>query len=333
MSKYHLPQNPFVLGGWGLSGWMWGGGQKSQALKTVHAALANGIDGIDTAPIYGFGRSEEWIGEAIEGHKSRCYLASKCGMVWHTWEGKKAFDSDEWGVSANGSYRVRLWLHPQSLRYELEQSLRRLKREWVDLYQVHWYDEKTPLEDVMETLLRFRQEGKVREIGVCNFSTEKMIRCLKSAPLASDQERFSMIDRKVQRNQIAFCRNRGMGFFAYSPLSHGLLAKERPLEERYSPQDLRSSSPRFSLEQRQGAQQLLSDLAPLRERYGVGCGAFALAWVLNVPGVTHVIGGARSPQQVEENLKAINLRLTPEDKILIDTILQKTQKIFRPLKH
>lgn len=328
-----LPEFPMVLGTWRLSGWMWGGSDKQTAIRTIDAALDCGIDGIDTAPIYGFGRIEEWIGEAIYGRRHRFYIADKCGMVWNSEFGKRAFESDAQAVVKNGAYRVRRWLYPDSIRGELESSLRRLKTDFIDLYQVHWYDDLTPWEDVMETLLRFKEEGKIGEIGLCNVSTEKILRCLKTASVASDQERLSLLDRKTEKNNAAFCRRRGIGFFAYSPLASGLLASESTADKRYSLTDQRSVSPRFQPEKRLRAAALLGELLPFREKYGLDCAGFALAWVLNVNGVTHVLAGAGNPAQIKNSRQAVGIRFTEEDKTAIGAILDKYQSDFPTPKH
>ena len=168
-----LPICPVILGTWALCGWMRGGFDRSEAFRTLSAAVDRGVDGFDTAPVYGLGAAECLLGEFSSGFRHRLYIADKCGMVWHTDAGKRTFYADENGTRRAGGHCVRLHLHPESMRFELEQSLRRLQSDYIDLYQIHWYDGVTPWDDIMETMLRFRDEGKIREIGVCNVSTEK----------------------------------------------------------------------------------------------------------------------------------------------------------------
>ena len=318
-----LPVCPVMLGTWALSGWMRGGFDRSEALRTLSAAVDRGVDGFDTAPVYGLGAAERLLGEFSRGFRHRLYIAGKCGMVWHTDAGKRAFYADENGTRRAGGRCVRLCLRPESMRFELERSLRRLQTDYIDLYQIHWYDGVTPWDDVMETMLRFRGEGKIREIGVCNVSTEKMLRCLKTAPLASDQERLSLIDRKAEKNN----------FLAYSPLSFGLLAEETLPAAAFGASDVRAVSPRFSPEIRGKAAALLGELRSFREKYALSCAAFALAWVLNVPGVTHVISGARRIGQLDEDLKAVGVRLTQTDRKQIDGILKNREKDFPSVRH
>ena len=310
-----LPVCPVMLGTWALSGWMRGGFDRSEALRTLSAAVDRGVDGFDTAPVYGLGAAERLLGEFSRGFRHRLYIAGKCGMVWHTDAGKRAFYADENGTRRAGGRCVRLCLRPESMRFELERSLRRLQTDYIDLYQIHWYDGVTPWDDIMETMLRFRSEGKIREIGVCNVSTEKMLRCLKTAPLASDQERLSLIDRKAEKNNAAFCARRGIAAAAFGA------------------SDVRAVSPRFSPEIRGKAAALLGELRSFREKYALGCAAFALAWVLNVPGVTHVISGARRIGQLDEDLKAVGVRLTQTDRKQIDGILKNREKDFPSVRH
>lgn len=328
-----LPRCPVVLGTWRLSGWMWGGSDKQTAIRTICEAMDNGIDGIDTAPVYGFGCMEEWISEAVRGRRGNVYIADKCGMVWHTSEGKRAFESDGQTIITDGPYRVRLWLHPDSIRRELEMSLRRLNTDYIDLYQVHWYDGITAWDDIIEVLMRFREEGKIREIGLCNVSTEKILRSLKIAPIASDQERLSLLDRKAERNNAAFCRKRKIGFWAYSPLASGLLASESLIEKVYPLSDQRAHSSRFAPEKRERAASLLRELHPFREKYGLDCAEFATAWVLNIPGVTHVLAGAGNPEQIENSRKAVGVKILPEDMAAVGKILSGYESDFPTPKH
>ena len=274
-----LPICPVVLGTWALCGWMRGGFDRSEAFRTLSAAVDRGVDGFDTAPVYGLGAAECLLGEFSRGFRHRLYIADKCGMVWHTDAGKRTFYADENGTRRAGGHCVRLHLHPESMRFELEQSLRRLQ------------------------------------------------------PLASDQERLSLIDRKAEKNNAAFCARRGIGFLAYSPLSFGLLAEETPSDTVFGGSDVRTLSLRFSIENRQKAAALLGELRPFREKYALNCAAFALAWVLNVPGVTHVISGARRIGQLDEDLKALGIRLTDADRKQVDEILKNRAKDFPSVKH
>ena len=275
---------------------------KEEAARLLRKAYDGGMNFFDTARAYS--DSEEKVGYAFDGMRDKVVLATKTGA-----------------------------LTAEGLRKDLETSLRTLKTDYIDLYQVHWYDGVTPWDDIAETLIKFREEGKVREIGLCNVSTEKMLRFLKTAPVASNQERFSLLDRKAERNNAAFCHRRKIAFWAYSPLASGLLASETTVGRVYAQSDLRAQSPRFVPQKRERAAALLRELRPFREKYGLDCAAFALAWALNVGGVTHVLAGAADPKQAESALSAVGIKIAGEDMAAIGNILDRYEADFPSPKH
>ena len=176
------------LGAWAIGGWMWGGTDEKESIETIHAALDAGITLIDTAPIYGFGLSERLVGEAVRDRRDKAVLATKCSMVCNTQEGEHKFDADVLGPAENGHIQVYVNLRPESIRQEIEESLRRLQTDHIDLYQTHWQDETTPIEDTMATLLDLKQEGKIRAIGVSNATSKHMEQYRALGPIDSDQE-------------------------------------------------------------------------------------------------------------------------------------------------
>ncbi len=169
-----------ALGAWAIGGWYWGGTDETQSIDAIHAALDAGINFIDTAPAYGLGRSETIVGKAIAGRRDQVVIATKCGVVWHTQEGKPHIQQHN-----KQTYR---YLGAESIRYEIEESLRRLQTDYIDLYQTHWQDPTTPIEETMEALLELKEQGKIRAIGVCNATADDMERYRKLGPLDSDQE-------------------------------------------------------------------------------------------------------------------------------------------------
>ncbi|MFW6256159.1 MAG: aldo/keto reductase, partial [Candidatus Sumerlaeota bacterium] len=211
-----------ALGTWALGGWMWGGTEKNKPLDAVHAAIDHGITLIDTAPIYGYGHSEELVGKAISDRRDKVVLATKCGMRWDKEEGEFFFKSDETGSGkGDKQYKIYKNLKPESIRLEIERSLKRLNVETIDLYQTHWQDKTTPIEDTMAELEKIRDEGKIRAIGVSNATVAQM---QKYGQIDSDQEKFSMLDRPMQKKgQLEFCRKNNIAVLAYSPLELGLL--------------------------------------------------------------------------------------------------------------
>ena len=199
------------FGAWAIGGWMWGGADDEKSIAAIGAALEHGINLIDTAPAYGYGHSEELIGRAIAGRRDKVVLATKCGLIWDREEGTFFFHSDDHGVTRQPStkkfYRC---LRPDSIRAELDRSLARLKTDYVDLYQTHWQDASTPREDTAAELLRLKEQGKIRAIGVCNTTVDEM---QAYGPIASDQEKYSLLDRKIEVESVAIACGRASGFW------------------------------------------------------------------------------------------------------------------------
>jgi methylglyoxal reductase len=300
------------LGAWAIGGWLWGGSDEQTAIKAIHAGLDHGITLIDTAPIYGFGRSEEIIGKAIHDRRDKVILATKCGLVWHMEKGKFHFFSDDEGVTPMLSKRkVYKYLHPDSIKEEVEISLRRLKTDTIDLYQTHWQDETTPIVDTLAVLQKLKEQGKIRAIGVSNVRMEQ----LKAyGAIDSDQEQYSMLDRKIEKNgMLDYCRKNNIAMLAYSPLVLGLLTGRLDPNRQYAAKDLRKNNKRFTAENVRHVNQVLAGFKSLTEKYHCTIAQLVIAWTFHQPGMTHVLCGARKPEQVIENSGAGSVTLSKED--------------------
>jgi aryl-alcohol dehydrogenase-like predicted oxidoreductase len=289
------------LGTWAIGGWMWGGVEEQEAERAIRTAIDHGITLIDTAPAYGFGRSEEIVGRAIRPIRDSVVLANKCGLVWDRTDGIFHFASDDHGANPDGHRRIHRYLHPQSVRKEVETSLRRMRTDWIDLYQTHWQDSSTPVEDTMIELLKLKQEGKIRAIGVCNASSHDMEQYRSSGQLDSDQEKYSMLDRDIEKDQLPFCHEKELAVLAYSPLSLGLLTGKITSSRQYGRGDLRPSKPRFAPEFLNKVDHLLKDLHPIAKDHGLSLSQLVIAWTLAQPGITHALVGARHPEHAIEN--------------------------------
>lgn len=285
-----------AFGAWAVGGWFWGGADDQLSIAAIRKALDAGVTLIDTAPAYGLGRSEKIVGKAIQGRRDQVVLATKCGLVWHTDRGTHFFD--ELGKP------IRKYLGPESIHYEIEQSLRRLQTDVIDLYQTHWQDETTPIEETMATLLELKQEGKIRAIGVSNATIQQIDEYRKVGPLDSDQEKYSMLDREMDTEQLPYCQRNNIAMLAYSPLGQGLLTGKVSLDRALAEGDLRAQNPRFSAAGRLRIHAFLKDIQPVADAYGVTLTQLVIAWTLAQPGLTHVLAGARSPQQALENALA-----------------------------
>ncbi len=293
------------FGAWAIGGWLWGGSDAKEAVRAIQAAVDAGVTLIDTAPAYGLGLSEELVGEAIVGRRDKVVLATKCGLVWHTDGGRYFF--------TQGGKAVHRYLGGESIRYELEQSLKRLRTDHVDLYQTHWQDPTTPIAETMATLVDLKRQGKIRAIGVSNAAVDDIRRYQRLGPVDVDQEKYSLLDREMEEALLPYCREHGMAVLAYSPLANGLLTGKIGSEREFTGDDLRRGNARFSVENRARIQGVLERVRPIAEAHGLTLGQLAIAWTVAQPGMTHALVGARNARQAEENAGAAEAALSEEE--------------------
>jgi aryl-alcohol dehydrogenase-like predicted oxidoreductase len=292
---------------------MWGGTDQNAAIEAIQLGIDLGINLIDTAPVYGFGASEELVGKAIKGRRDRVVIATKCGLVWNRKDGEFFFSSSEDGVNPEGDREVRKFLGPDSIRQEVEDSLRRLQVDTIDLYQTHWQETTTTIADTMAELMRLKEQGKIRAIGVSNATPAQMDEYRTVGPLDSDQERYSMLDRRHESDNLPYCREHNVAFLAYSPLAFGLLTGKIGPERTFGPGDLREHDPRFSTENRRRVKTALDTFAPIAAAHDATVSQLVIAWTAAQPGCSHVLCGARDPRHVRENAAAADIRLTEEE--------------------
>lgn len=311
------------LGTWVMGGWMWGGADEDESVAAVHAALDAGINFLDTAPIYGFGHSEIVVGRALKGRRDSVVLATKVGMVPNAPGGRLEFRSTGLGPHEFGHIPVHIYNHPESVRAEVEMSLKRLQTDRIDLIQTHWQEEQTPIEDTMGALMRLKEEGKVRAIGVCNATVEQMERYRSVGALDSDQEKYSMIDRKkMEGGQLAYCHEHGVAVLAYSPLALGLLTGKIGPERVFPEGDLRRTRERFSVENRQRVRDMLDSFAPIAEKHACTLGQLVIAWTTHQPGLTHALVGARTPEQAVENARGGAIELGEDELVMMNNTVK-----------
>ena len=303
------------LGCWAIGGWMWGGSDDTDAVAAIRRAVELGVNFIDTAPVYGKGHSEELVGNALEGIRDKVVLATKCGLVWDR-PGRDYF-VDEDGAA------IRRNLEPASIARECEESLRRLRTDVIDVYQCHWPDAATPIADTMAALLKLREEGKVRAIGVSNFTVAQMTDCLRHGRIESDQPQYYMLDRSIEPEILPFCRERKIGVIAYSPLGRGILTGKVTEGREFRKNDHRARMPWYRPKNRSRVLGLLEAVRPIAENHGATLGQLAANWVVSQPGVTTAIIGARNPAQVDENVKAAGFRLTDTEQGEIRRLLDE----------
>jgi len=297
-----------ALGTWAIGGWMWGGSDEKDAIKTIHAALDAGINVVDTAPIYGFGRAEEIVGKALAGgRRGKAIIATKVGLEWRNGE-----------VLRNSSQA--------RLRTELEDSLRRLKTDVIELYQVHWPDESVPIQETAATLASFQREGKILSIGVSNFTPAQMDRFRSAASLSAVQPPYNLFERDIEAAILPYAKAHDLTVLAYGALCRGLLTGKITEKTAYQGDDLRKSDPKFNpprLAQYLNAVRRLDEFA--KERYGKSVLSLAVRWVLDA-GPTIALWGARKPEQLAPVNEVFGWQLDGEAKRTIDRILAETIK-------
>lgn len=309
-----MQASSIVLGTWATGGFQWGGTDEQESIRAIHAAMDEGVNIIDTAPVYGFGESEIRVGKAIKGRRDRVIIATKCGVVWHIAKGSFFFCADSHGTTQNGlGKKVYRYLNPQSIRYEVEQSLNRLGTDYIDLYQVHWMDNTTPVSEIMDALLKLKCEGKIRAIGVSNVTVEELTQFRAHGVIDSDQERYSVFDRQVETKNIQYCLNNKMAFMAYSPLFHGLLTGKITKMAKFGPGDIRNTRLRFAPDYVEKVNSMLKHLEPIAVSRQITITQLVLAYMLSQPGCTHVVVGARKVAHAIENSQAADLTLSLDE--------------------
>ncbi len=302
---------PVIFGAWAIGGWYWGGSDDEQAVAAIRAAVDRGMNAIDTAPVYGRGHSERIVGRAIRGIRDQVVIMTKVGLRWDDRRGALFFEA----VDPDGSrWPVHRNLRPDSIRHEVERSLDRLGVDVIDVLQVHWPDPSTPVEETMEAMARLVQEGKVRAIGVSNFRRpllERARTALREAgiPLASLQPHYSLLHRRIEDEELPWCRVHGVGVVAYSPMERGLLTGRVTMDRTFPPGDGRNEDPLFREDNRRRILAALKRADAIARDLDCTLAQLALAWVHSQPGVTAAIAGCRTPEQVEENAHAGEITL------------------------
>src|SRR6202795_1878199 len=301
-SDLHI--TPVGYGAWAIggSGWQfaWGSQDDKDSIAAIHRSLELGVNWIDTAAVYGLGHAEEVVGRALKDWRgSRPYVFTKCGL--------------RWGFKGE----VHKVLSADSIREEVENSLRRLSVDVLDLYQIHWPPDpdSDELEEGWSTLVDLKGEGKVRWIGVSNFTVQQLRRARAIAPVTSLQPPYSLVHREIEDEILPYCQRQGIGVIVYSPMASGLLtgAMTRERAANFPADDWRRNNPEFREPRLSQNLQLVERLRNVAARYGTTPGPIAIAWTLRLPAVTGAIVGARNAKQAEEVMRAGEIKLTPQD--------------------
>lgn len=304
-----LVSSRIALGTWAIGGWMWGGSDEKESIRTIHVALDKGINLIDTAPIYGYGRSEEIVGEAVRqcGRRDSILLATKVGIDWTS------------GRIERNSTR-------QRILKEFEDSLRRLQTDYIDVYQVHWPDPEVPIEETASTLRELYEQGKIRAIGVSNFSPEQVRQFETAAPLHTIQPPYNLFEREIERDVLPYALNQNITTLTYGALCRGLLSGTMSADRQFSKDDIRGGTdPKFQSPHFAEYLNAASRLdAFARRNFGKRVIHLAVRWLLDRSGVGVALWGARRPQQLAPISEVSGWTLSKSAFAAIEAILRET---------
>ena len=304
-----------ALGTWAMGGGdSWGESDETKSIRTVHKALDLGINFVDTAPAYGNGLSEELLSKALKGKRGQCVLATKCGLVWGS--------DDEGSVhKSRDGVVVRRNLSPKSLVAQVEQSLKRLDTDYLDLLLTHWQSIPpffTPIEETVGVLEQLKKEGKIRSYGACNLSLDEVKEYQKYGNPVLIQERFSLLTRSKEES-ATYCAEHAITFQAYSPLERGLLTGKVNLDTAIVG-TAKASVSWYNEQNRPKVLAMLSSLSQLAQKYDCTIGNIVIAWTEQASRTMNVLCGARKPEQIEENSKALSLVLSDKDWRFVDSL-------------
>lgn len=313
-----------TFGAWAIGGWMWGGADKDDALAAINKALELGITTIDTAPVYGQGVSEEIVGEALKGKRHEAQILTKYGMRWDIERPGDFMASKD----SNGQdLKIYKYAGKESVIYECEQSLKRLQTDYIDLYQIHWPDVSTPIDETMEAVDRLLQQGKIRASGVCNYSAEQMRTADQTVKQVINQVPYSMVERKVEADVVPYCLEHKRGILAYSPLQRGILTGKIIDDYQFEEGDHRPNTLHFKPHNRKTINAFLQQIKPIADGYGVTLAQLVINWTIQQPAIAAALVGARNPQQVTENAKATDFMLTAEEISKINALLADVKMV------
>ncbi len=305
-----IPFSRIGLGTWAIGGVLWGGSNDLESIKTIQHSIDEGINLIDTAPVYGFGHSEEVVGKALaeDGRRDKAVLATKVGLEW-----------TNGNVTRNSS--------PARIRKEIEDSLLRLRTDRIDIYQIHWPDTVVPIEETAEAMLALQREGKILALGVSNFSPEQMDAWRRLAPLHSAQPPYNIFEREIESNVLPYALKHKLIVLSYGAICRGLLSGKMSLARKFEGDDLRLKDPKFHetrFPQYLAAVDLLAKHA--QKNYGKSVLAFAVRWILDRGERMTALWGARNSRQLDPVKEAFGWKLAPEDYAAVDEILHQTIK-------
>ncbi|MEX2600361.1 MAG: aldo/keto reductase [Balneolaceae bacterium] len=317
----NLELSVVTFGAWAAGGWMWGGTNQKEAVAAIRESIERGVTSIDTAPAYGQGLSEEIVREALKGlPREKVQILTKFGVRWDTNKGTFAFHSKD---NEGNEIDIHRYAAKEEVIKECEDSLRRLGTDYIDLYQQHWPDPTTPIDETMEALVHLKEQGKIREAGVSNYSAAQMEEAEKIITIVSNQVPYSMVKRDIEEELIPHCRKEKKGILAYSPLQRGLLTGKMKPGYTFSEGDTRADLELFQDESIRRVNRFFSEIKPIADEKGATLAQLVIQWTIRQPGITIALVGARNPKQAIENAAAANLSLSSDEMKFINNRLEQ----------
>ena len=310
-----------TYGAWAAGGWMWGGTERAGSVKAIKESFDLGVTSIDTAPVYGQGTSEEIVGEAIKGiPRDKVQILTKYGLSWNTKQGQFFFSSMN---NLGQPIEIHRFASKETIIKECETSLRLLGTDYIDLYQIHWADPTTPIQETMEAVAQLIQDGKVRYAGVCNYNVEQLAEAEKYINLVSNQVPYSMVKRDIEAELVPYMLEKKKSILAYSPMERGLLTGKMNPGHQFAKGDHRAGVPFFTDENIKRINAFLEKIKPLADEKNATLGQMVIRWTVEQPGITIALVGARNAEQAIQNAKALDIKLNAGEIGFITTELNK----------
>jgi aryl-alcohol dehydrogenase-like predicted oxidoreductase len=309
--------SPITYGAFAIGGWFWGGASKSDGIEAIETAIDQGITSIDTAPIYGMGRSEAIVGEAIRHQRGNVQILTKFGMRWDLEKGDFFIDSQD-----NDGNPVKIYKYngKESIIEECEASLKRLNTDYIDLYQMHWPESVTPIDEVFEALSELKKSGKIRAAGLCNSNIE-LLQADSDGILSTNQVAYSMLNRNIENELVPYCVEAEIGILSHTILHKGLLTGKIRPGHQFGEGDHRAKNPMFKPDNHQKIVTFLDSLNPIARKWDCTLSQLVINWTMQQTGITSVLVGARDKQQMKDNAQALNFMLDEADLLIINSLL------------
>lgn len=325
LGQSDLSLSAITFGAWAVGGWMWGGSERADAVRAIRTAFDLGVTSIDTAPAYGQGTSEEIVGEALNGiPREKVQIITKYGLRWDLAKGQFYFKSKN---NAGEEIDIYKYAAYDSVVEECEASLRRLKTDYIDLYQIHWPDPTTPISETMGAVEDLIRQGKVRFAGVCNYDVDQLAEASRHVNIISNQVPYSMVKRQIENSVVPYCIANSKAIVAYSPLERGLLTGKIKPGHKFNEGDHRATGAFFTDDNVRRTNDFLEKIRPIATRNNLTLSQLVLRWTLQQPGISIALAGARNAAQATENALAGEITLADDDISAINVYLEDLQLI------